>query len=270
MKDILHTEETYSSFYKAQLRLLIHDDYARVEGSVNKYCEHVLRQLFKADACDVLVDFPEHWYHNIDGGNPPFCGPNLRTFLKGNTDSNITVWKVLDLYMKFTQPLLVKACKLEGYLERLGLTVSEFVHPVQSEHPPALKQHGLFSCEMNDSGKLYLDIHALPERRYALVHLVHVHISPEQDQTILEGLQDHRTRIDKGVCIPQAQNDLLIIRDIESADVSFGFTTKLGDKICCHRVLLDGSVETHIFVPDESDTIKTMIKAASFKDEEAL
>ena len=263
----IYPEDAYSSFYKAQLRLLIFDDYAKVSGSVVKYAEHVLRTLDTANQRGLLSEYPEHWFYNSDGGNAPFCGPNIRTFLKGNTDSNLTVWKVFDLYMKYTHPLLVRACRMEGYLERIGLTTSEFIHPNQASKPPALKKIGLYSNTDEDDQTRYLDIQILPDRRYALAHMALVQDGALQDDIIIDGLKDHRTRIDKGVCIPQAQNDLLMTRDIESADVSFGFLSALGDDICCHHIGLDGTVTKRIFSPCPNDELRRIIKAASFNEE---
>ena len=261
----VHIEDDYSSFYKAQLRLIIHDDFGSIEGSFHVYADHIHRKLAIAKDRGLLGEYQEHWFYRDDETQPPFRGANLRTFFKNNSDPDLVIWKVFDLYIKYTKPLLAGACKLEGYLERLGLTLSEFVHPVQSGQPPALKHSGLFSCDLTEHSKLYLDIQTLTDRRFALAHLVHV---GTQDTAItIEGFKDHRTRIDKGVCIPQTNNDLIVIRDIESADVSFGFIQKKGDDICCHRILLDGSVQAHIFKPSDDEAIRKMIKAASFNEE---
>jgi len=268
MTDKIHSEDEYSSFYKAQLRLLLHDDYASVEGSVHRYADHIHRKLAIANDAGVLSEFEEHWFYRDDGTQPPFRGANLRTFFQRGSDPDPVIWKVFDLYMKRTQPLLVKACKMENYLQRLGFTLSEFIHPVPSAKPPKLKQSGLFAHTETDGEVLYLDVQRLRDRHYALAHLVHTNLPNEDDQINIEGLTDQRTRIDKGVCIPQTQNDLIMIRDIETADVSFGFLSASGDDICCHHVGLGGSVETLIFSPCQNEDVSMLIKAASFKEED--
>jgi len=265
---VLYPEEHYSAFYKAQLRLFIQDDYEAFEGGVHKYTDHIHRRLGVANHRNRLGEFHEHWFYRDDETQPPFRGANLRTFFTKNSDPDLVIWKVFDLYAKYTNPLLAHGFNIEGYLERLGLTLSEYIHPVQSVKPPAIKHSGLFSCNDNPLLRLYLDIQRLADRRYAIAHMVHENLEEPNKPVSIDGFQDNRTRIDKGVCVPQTQNDLLIIRDIESADVSFAFVTANGDNIRCHRIHLDGSVQILIFEPDDNTQIRQMIKAASFKEED--
>jgi len=261
----LWPEEDYSAFYKQQLYLAVLDDFAAFSGGIHKYADHIIRKLLIAHRRGQLIDFEMSWVDSAEQTHL-FHGRNLRNFMAGKNSTH-AIWAVLDLYIKLTQSLISKGFQLEGYLERLGFCVADYIQPINATEALSLKATGLYSAKLENGSKLYLDIEELKDRRFALVHLVTVSNYDDIEQVTIKGLQDHRTRIDKGICVPQLQNDILIIRDTETADASFGFLKTEGDSIRFHRILVEGGTEMHILRPDENTKISQIIKAASFKEE---
>jgi len=265
---IVWPEEDYSAFYKQHLYLAVMDDFAAYSGGIHKYADHIIRKLLIAIKRGQIQDFQTGWIESADDSAHPFHGRNLRNFIAGK-DSAYAIWAVLDLYMKIEQPLIAKGFELEGYLERLGLVVSDFINN-KAENRNLTPIEGLFSAGKQDDLALYLHIERLEGRRFSIAHLIHAIEDGKEPETIIANdgteLRNERMKVDKGVLIPQSDNYLLMVRDTITTDVSFGFIKPDGGDICFHRILLDGSTETHILHLDENPKVQQLVKAASLID----
>jgi len=150
------------------------DDFAAFSGGIHKYADHIIRKLLIAHRRGQLIDFEMSWVDSPEQTHL-FHGRNLRNFMAGKNSAH-AIWGVLDIYIKLTQPLIAKGFQLEGYLERLGLVVSDFINPHANITPKISPQkvEGLFGCPdpTEDDLTLYLHIKPLEGRRFSLAHFV--------------------------------------------------------------------------------------------------
>ena len=166
---IVWPEENYSAFYKQHLYLAVMDDFSAFSGGIHKYADHVIRKLLIAIKRGQIQDFQIGWIESADDSSHPFHGRNLRNFIAGK-DSAYAIWAVLDLYMKIEQPFIAKGFEIEGYLERIGLVVSDFINN-KATIPNLNPIEGLFSAGKQDDLALYLHIERLEGRRLSLIHI---------------------------------------------------------------------------------------------------
>jgi len=263
--NLLTVEDEYSKFYKDQLFLAAQDDYANFSGKFTRFEQHVARKVMIAYKSGKTFGLEPDWLESIDGESHVFRAANIRNFMRGK-DSQHAIWAVFDIYIKYTNPIIARAFTLEGYLSRLGFSLSEFIQPVPNAPVPNLKASGFYSLDVNEDLSIYLDIQHLKNRRYGLVHFAQAYSSDYKQSidTQTVKLTDHRTRANKGVIIPQLDNDLLVIREVETADVSFAFLRTSGDHIRFHHITLDGTVQELILKPDHFPEMQQTLRAAEF------
>ena len=262
----LFIEEDYSKFYKAQLYLAIQDDYAAFSGGVHRYEDHVAKLVSLANKSGLISGFQNNWLESDDGESHPFRGANLRNFFRGK-NSAYAIWAVFDLYLKYTNPKIASGFSLEGYLERAGIVLHEFIN--RSYDTPKDREliAGLYGTTDNSDERLYLSIELLADRQFSLAHTVVERTTDLPHQEKIEGFEDKRTRINKGVFVEQPQGNILLIRDIERGTVSVGFASAQGDDIRFHQVGLDGEQQTHILSPTENERASHLIKTANYKED---
>jgi len=240
---IVWPEERYSAFYKQQLRLCILDDFSAYSGGVHKYTDHVVRDILKGMRRGIVKDFEMSWVESPEM-DQPFNGRNIRNLL-GGKDSQHAIWAVFDVYMKLTQSVLAKGFSLEGHLERLGLVVADFIDPYERAPHKDTKFADLYSAKEADGIRLSLSIKDLPNRRFKLVHLIHERMNQshfERKTANGDMLVDAGVRIDRGVLVPQTHGWLLMVRDLETADISLGFAKLDGDTLSV-RLTSDENVQ---------------------------
>ncbi len=271
----LWPEEDYSAFYKQQLYLAVLDDFAAFSGGIHKYADHIIRKLLIAHRRGQLIDFEMSWVDSPEQTHL-FHGRNLRNFMAGKNSAH-AIWAVLDLYIKLTQPLIAKGFQLEGYLERLGLVVSDFINPHANITPKIepQKAQGLFGCPdpTEDDLTLYLHIKPLEGRRFSLAHFVKSYPPIEPQEPVIapngETLTNEAMQINKGVLIPQSDNHILMVRDIEMAEVNLGFLkTTDEDQIEFRLIAPTGNVTNLKMKQTDNQRIEKNINASPlFGDE---
>jgi len=267
---IVWPEEDYSAFYKQHLYLAVMDDFAAFSGGIHKYADHVIRKLLIAIKRGQIQDFQMGWIESADDSSHPFHGRNLRNFIAGK-DSAYAIWAVLDLYMKIEQPLIAKGFQLEGYLERLGLVVSDFINN-KAESPNLQLIKGLFSAGREDDTELYLHVERLEERQFSIAHLIHAIEDGNEPETVIADdgteLRNERMKVDKGILVPQSDNYLLVVRDTITTDVSFSFLNP-NEPMKIKLVNPYGDVEAHTLSACTNPRIEEATKMASLFDGEA-
>ena len=264
----LWPEEDYSAFYKQQLYLAVLDDFAAFSGGIHKYADHIIRKLLIAHRRGQLIDFEMSWVDSPEQTHL-FHGRNLRNFIAGKNSAH-AIWAVFDLYIKLTQPLIAKGFQLEGYLERLGLVVSDFINPhanITLKTEPQ-KTQGLFGCSdpTEDDLTLYLHIKPLEGRRFSLAHFVKSYPPIEPQELIIapngETLTNEAMQINKGVLIPLGDNHILMVRDIEMAEVNLGFLKMTDeDKIEFRLIAPTGNVTTLSMTQTDNQRLATIRRA---------
>ncbi|NRA30850.1 MAG: hypothetical protein HRU11_11385 [Parvularculaceae bacterium] len=217
----LRPEGRYSVFYKAQLRVAVMDDYASFSGGVHKYADHVVSTLLSTHAKDPIEGFQEAWVQSPDEASHPFHGRNLRNFL-GGKDSAHAVWAVLDLYIKLRSPVLAGGFKLDGYLERLGLTVSEFAG---ARPQTGSLSEGLYELSgTNDGIREYVLVQPLERRAFGLVKFIRQHVTGGDPHADPEphGLTDQRTAFGPGIVVPGDSCATLLAKDPDTDELILG------------------------------------------------
>lgn len=221
-------EGRYSAFYKSQLRLAVFDDYAGFSGGVHKYADHIVTVVLAAEKKDPIPGFQDGWVLSPDEASHPFHGRNLRNFFAGK-DSAHAIWAVLDLYIKLTKPALAQGFKLDGYLERLGLTVGEFAgaETFSGEEPDRLYSLPPQGSEIAEGAEEFLFLRPLAQRRYGLARYIRrLPASEEPDEMEIlsapQGLEDRRTASGLGIFLPLASGGVVLVKDPDTEALIFG------------------------------------------------
>ncbi|WOI52572.1 hypothetical protein [Parvularcula sp. LCG005] len=259
---VARPEESYSAFYKRQLYLAVLDDFAAFSGGVHKYADDIIRQLIRAESHGLITGLERSWFESPDDASHPFHGRNLRNFLAGK-DSSFAIWAVLDLYVKAKHPIIARGFRLDGYLERLGHTLSEFIGSHALDRAAAIPD-ALYRFDglpdLPDGFLAFLSVQPLTQRRFGICHM----IIRAGEANLGGGLTDRRCAVRPGVVIPGKSSQAFCLLDPRTDNPVLG-TLRLSGDAPDASIVVEGSIcATALLEISNKDEISTLRQVTAF------